>query len=154
MTRRSWWLPSPRVGVVILCVAVVLTMGYWAGWHIAHTPGPMNMTGAEIGFTVMAGTSCVIKIMAMAFVRAIFKFHSVRCVRCRALGNDRVHYGRGIVTGRIVFWDGRRCTDDANGDLCFHGRIRFNRNDTWLVSEALDSVQRPSDKVVRIEICY
>lgn len=78
MTRRSWWLPSPRVGVVILCVAVALVMGYWAGWHIAHTPGPMNMTGAEIGFTVMAGTSCVIIIMAMAFVRAVFKIHSVR----------------------------------------------------------------------------
>lgn len=78
MTRRSWWLPSPRVGVVILCAAVALVMGYWAGWHIAHTPGPMNMTGAEIGFTVMAGTSCVIIIMAMAFVRAVFKIHSVR----------------------------------------------------------------------------
>lgn len=78
MTQRSWWLPSPRVGVVILCMAVALVMGYWAGWHIAHTPGPMNMTGAEIGFTVTAGISCVFIIMAMIFVRAVFKFQSVR----------------------------------------------------------------------------
>ena len=78
MTRRSWLLPSPRVGVIILCMAVALVMGYWAGWDIAHTPGPMNMTGAEIGFTVIAGISCVFIIMAMAFVRAVFKYHSVR----------------------------------------------------------------------------
>ena len=78
MTRRNRWIPSPRVGVIILCMAVALVMGYWAGWDIAHTPGPTNMTGAEIGFAVMAGISCVFIIMAMAFVRAVFKFHSVR----------------------------------------------------------------------------
>ncbi len=78
MTRRSWWLFSSRKGLIILCVIVALVMGYWAGWDISHTPGPMNMTGAEIGFTVIAGISCVFIIMAMAFVRAVFKFQSVR----------------------------------------------------------------------------
>ena len=72
MTRRSWWLFSSRKGLIILCVIVVLGMALWAGWSVDHRFGDAVVVALYQGF------SCVFIVLAMALVRKLFEFRSVR----------------------------------------------------------------------------
>ncbi len=72
MTRRSWWLFSSRKGLIILCVIVVLGMGLWTGWSVDHRFGDAVVVALYQGF------SCVFIVLAMALVRKLFEFRSVR----------------------------------------------------------------------------
>ena len=72
MTRRSWWLFSSRKGLIILCVIVVLGMGLWTGWSVDHRFGDAGFLALHQGF------SCVLIVLAMALVRKLFEFRSVR----------------------------------------------------------------------------
>ena len=72
MIRRSWWLFSSRKGLIILCVIVVLGMALWAGWSVDHRFGDAVVVALFQGF------SCVFIVLAMALVRKLFEFRSVR----------------------------------------------------------------------------
>ena len=72
MTRRSWWSFSSRMWLIILCVIVVLAIGFWTGWSLDHR------FGDAIFFALNAGFSCILIVFAMALVRKLFEFHSVR----------------------------------------------------------------------------
>ena len=72
MIRRSWWLFTSRKGLIILCVIVVLGMGLWTGWSIDHRLGDAVVVALYQGF------SCAFIVLAMALVRKLFEFRSVR----------------------------------------------------------------------------
>ena len=63
MTRRR---------LIILCVIVVLAIGFWTGWSLDHR------FGDAVFFALHAGSSCVWIVLAMALVRKLFEFRSVR----------------------------------------------------------------------------
>ncbi len=72
MTRHIWWLFSSRKGLIILCVIVVLGMGLWTGWSVDHRFGDAGFLALYQGF------SCILIVLAMALVRKLFEFRSVR----------------------------------------------------------------------------
>ena len=72
MTRHSWWLFYSRKGLIILCVIVVLVIGFWTGWSLDH------QFGDAVFLALYQGFWCVPIVLAMALVRKLFEFRSVR----------------------------------------------------------------------------